>query len=101
MAALMEYPWPGNVRELRNVIERAVLLSPGPEVSLRDLPEKILNDAGTAGGDSLKSTLDFYEKQVILKRLAATGWQKDRTARDLGIDLATLYRKMKKLGIDK
>jgi DNA-binding NtrC family response regulator len=51
-------------------------------------------------GDTLKEVLHYHERKVILERLSQRNWDKDETARDLGIDLATLYRKMKKLGIE-
>ncbi len=99
MKAIMEYPWYGNVRELRNVIERAVILCNDEWITLKDLPDKI--KAGKhIGGSTLKDTLGYYEKKIILERLSQYNWNKEETAKSLGIDLATLYRKMKRLGIE-
>ncbi|MEJ2183205.1 MAG: sigma-54 dependent transcriptional regulator [Nitrospirota bacterium] len=99
MQTILEYPWFGNVRELRNAMERAVVLSTGEKIYVEDLPEKVRTyQAAHAAG--LKDALNYYERKLILERLAHHDWNKDETARELGIDLATLYRKMKKLGIN-
>ena len=99
MRVIMEYPWYGNVRELRNVIERAVILCNGDTITLNDLPEKI-RAGRTLVSNTLKDSLGYYEKRIILERLAQYNWNKEEAARSLGIDLATLYRKMKRLGIE-
>ncbi len=99
MRAIMEYPWYGNVRELRNVIERAVILCNGDTITLNDLPDKV-RAGRTLVSNTLKDSLGYYEKRIILERLAQYNWNKEETARSLGIDLATLYRKMKRLGIE-
>lgn len=99
MRAIMEYPWYGNVRELRNVIERAVILCGSHTITLNDLPDKI--KAGKQfTSNTLKDSLGYYEKRIILERLTQYNWNKEEAARSLGIDLATLYRKMKRLGIE-
>ncbi|RME64218.1 MAG: sigma-54-dependent Fis family transcriptional regulator, partial [Nitrospirae bacterium] len=98
MEAILNYSWPGNVRELANTIERAVVLSRGPLITLNELPEKVRVGVQSQGG-SLKDTLNYYEKKIILDRLIQFNWHKEQVAKSLGIDLATLYRKMKKLGI--
>jgi DNA-binding NtrC family response regulator len=99
MRMLLEYRWPGNVRELRNVIERAVLLCGSDMITQDELPGK-MKKQDPAQGNSLKDMLGYFERQLITERLSQHGWSKEETARDLGVDLATLYRKMKKLGID-
>jgi DNA-binding NtrC family response regulator len=98
MEALNNYTWPGNIRELRNVIERAVVLS-GDEIGLAELPDKIKNYDGSKSMRTLKDRLDYYEEIIIKETLQANDWNKDETSRQLGVDLATLYRKIKKLGI--
>jgi DNA-binding NtrC family response regulator len=100
MEALCGYRWPGNARELANVLERAVLLCGSDSITLADLPEKLRLDEGTEGV-SLKASLDLHERVVILGSLNEHGWDKEQTAHDLGINLATLYRKLKKLGIEE
>ena len=98
METLNNYSWPGNIRELRNVIERAVVLS-GDEIGMAELPEKIKTHAGSRSMSTLKERLDYYEEMIIKETLQANYWNKEETSRQLGVDLATLYRKIKKLGI--
>ena len=104
---LQQYPWPGNVRELVNVVERAVVLSHGEVITPADLPENVRRqDAfahafdGCLSGTPLKSALAVPERQIILEALEANGWNRQNTARALGINRTTLYKKMKKFGID-
>jgi transcriptional regulator with PAS, ATPase and Fis domain len=97
MQVLMKYSWPGNVRELSNVIERAVVISTGEMIDVKSLPPKITFQEQAA--QSLKEKMNEYEKNIILTTYEANNRNKEATARALGIDLATLYRKMKKLGI--
>jgi len=100
MEALMSYSWGGNVRELMNVIERSVVLTSGDVISMTDLPEKISNPLPhDVSGKGLRDLVGGFERKLILDRLAVHGGSKEETARELGIDLATLYRKMKKLGL--
>lgn len=96
---LMQYPWPGNIRELRNVIERAVVLSGGEKIGLAELPAKVKSHDGAKGGGTLKDKLEHCEEKIIKETLEYNDWNKERTARELDVDLATLYRKIKKLGI--
>ena len=107
MRILQEYGWPGNVRELVNVIERAVVLARGSEVSRGDLPEKLTQELTTQavvpqasnGRNSLKAALSAPEKQLIVDALEANGWNRQATSKMLGINRTTLYKKMKKYGI--
>jgi DNA-binding NtrC family response regulator len=99
MAALMSYPWPGNIRELRNVIERAVVLCGSDTIGMAELPEKVKFRDGSRTTGTLKDRLDSYEEEIIRETLQTNDWSKEETARQLGVDLATLYRKIKKLGI--
>ncbi|MDD5557961.1 MAG: sigma-54 dependent transcriptional regulator [bacterium] len=96
---LMIYDWPGNVRELENVIERIVALSEGGSILLDHLPENILMppeilDATHAV--NLKAFVQEKERAYIQGILRETGGDKRQAARILGIDLATLYRKMER-----
>jgi len=100
MGALNRYPWPGNIRELRNVIERAVVLASSEEIGLQELPDKIKSyDGGRGSMTSLKDKLDYYEERIIRDSLRLHDWSKEDAAEELGVDLATLYRKIKKLAI--
>jgi DNA-binding NtrC family response regulator len=104
MALLMKYEWPGNVRELRNVIERAVVLCAGGMITAAELPEKLKKNGSASSGQSetspLKQSLSEYEKTLIVNVYQAQNRNKEDTARCLGVDLATLYRKLKKYGIE-
>jgi len=99
MNILRGYSWPGNVRELKNVIERAVVICAGEEIEPDNIPDKLslLQDSEYRG---LKDLLGYYERKIIVDALSSHGWNKEKTAADLGVDLATLYRKMKKLNVD-
>lgn len=99
MTALMSYPWPGNVRELGNVIERAVVVSNGKILSSNDLPDKIRTRPQTKS-TLLKDILVEQERNIISKTLEEHRNNKEETAAALGIDLATLYRKLKKFEIE-
>ncbi|MDA8100098.1 MAG: sigma-54 dependent transcriptional regulator [Nitrospiraceae bacterium] len=101
MKAMMAYDWPGNIRELRNTLERAVVLAEGDVVTLHDLPDKIRTiDVEGISASSLRQALDDFERDYIKRVLADTGGNKEIAADRLGIDLATLYRKLKKLKVE-
>jgi two-component system nitrogen regulation response regulator NtrX len=106
LVALRQYPWPGNVRELRNLIERLMIMVPGDRISSRDVT--FLDQA--APGDSRASTQipasaplhdarDQFERDYILRALAAQQGNISRTADVLGIERSNLYRKMRSFGI--
>jgi DNA-binding NtrC family response regulator len=98
MAALKNYLWPGNVRELSNVIERAVVLATGEVLDVMHLTEKLRAPLGERPS-SLRMAVNDYERQIILRVYDEHKHNKEAAASALGIDVATLYRKMKKLGI--
>lgn len=95
---LLGHPWPGNVRELENVIERAVLMSPGPEIRPEDLFTTLV--AGSSAPASLrqatKDALAVVEREKITEALRASGGKRSRAARLLGISRASLYKKLKR-----
>jgi len=101
MKAMLAYDWPGNIRELRNTLERAVVLAEGEIVTLHDLPDKFRTlDLEGIATSSLRQALDDYEREYIRRSLTESKGNKEATATRLGIDLATLYRKLKKLRIE-
>jgi DNA-binding NtrC family response regulator len=122
MQTMLAYDWPGNVRELQNIVERAVLLGQGPMLGTQDLPTNIANGSSgvigmegavggvcTAGGfattpagirQTLKEALEGPERQIILQCLRDNDWNRNETADQLGVNRTTLYKKMKKLGLD-
>ena len=101
MEVLLNYPWPGNIRELRNVIERAVVLAGSAMIGVAEIPEKLKLAPAGKHMQTLKTRLEYYEEKVIKDALQAYSWNKEEVARELDVDLATLYRKIKKLGIEK
>ena len=97
MKALQDYPWPGNVRELESVLERAVILCPGPVLQLADKLE-----ISSLPLSSTVRTLEEMERNQILKTLSETRWRiegKDGAAAILGLNPSTLRARMHKLGI--
>lgn len=105
LAALQRYRWPGNVRELQNVVERAVLLGKGERVGLEDLPASLRGGKGFTveplGARTLRQALEAPERQIILEMLELHNWNRHATAESLGINRTTLYKKMKRLGLEE
>jgi len=97
---LVRYAWPGNVRELENAMERAVALTAGTRVELEDLPEEIRHACPVpVASDGTVRPLDEVEKEYILAALSLNGGNQTRTAEQLKIGSATLYRKLKSYGL--
>lgn len=99
MLALVNFDWPGNVRELENAIERAGILTSG-EIQIGDLPAKIADAGGSSfkmrDTEGFRPTLDEMERRYVLEVLNGVNEDKSRAAEVLGIDLSTLYRKLKR-----
>lgn len=124
MAILQAYRWPGNVRQLQNVVERAVLLSRDNVLTADDLPPELLGKADDPmasaitlmAGESanrsyamtpasyqeknLREALEAPEREIILHSLRRHSWNRAATAGALEINRTTLYKKMKRLGLD-
>jgi len=98
---LLRYPFPGNIRELENLMERAVVLAEGSVVEPRHLPPDLQPDAPGLGASRQGglATLEENERQHILWVLEQTGGNKSRAAEILGIDRASLWRKLKRFGV--
>jgi two-component system nitrogen regulation response regulator NtrX len=100
---LRSYRWPGNVRELRNVIERLMIMVPGETIALSDLA--FLDGGAMATADQpapalpLHEARERFERDYILRALAAQHGNISRTADALGVERSNLYRKMKAFGI--
>jgi DNA-binding NtrC family response regulator len=99
MSALLNYQWQGNIRELQNAIERAFILS-GNEIDLESLPPKLKNNSNHGfeirDPDGLHPTLEEVERRYVLEILKSVNQDKTLAANILGIDLSTLYRKLKR-----
>ncbi|WP_458463145.1 sigma-54 interaction domain-containing protein [Paenibacillus sp.] len=115
---LFHYDWPGNVRELRNVIERLTILTTDREVKPEYLPDTFTSaiEQESYGSDervqlhspfgpesdstlSYQERMDIYESELLLQYLEAAGGNKQTLAKQLGISRATLYNRMKRLGL--
>ncbi len=96
----LPYPWPGNVRELENVVERAVILSPGEFIIPESLPSNLSGGGRRAAkGEAhftLDQAIDQAERQILLETLDNLNWNRQATARSLGISRTTLFNKMKR-----
>ncbi len=103
---LMSYSWPGNVRELENVVERAVVLSSGPEITLDLLPDNLLgrgaaltlHDPPTDA--SLFEIVEDVEKRIISDMLEKCNWNQTEAAERFKVPLSTLNQKIRRLNIE-
>jgi Nif-specific regulatory protein len=93
---LMAYQWPGNIRQLRNVMDSAVVLADGAEITISDLG---LRD--TRGGELDSLRLDAWEKKLIIEALKRSGGNVAEAAKLLGIGRATLYRKIEEYDVPR
>lgn len=96
LRALENYTWPGNVRQLQHMIERLVILAPNGRIDGRAVEQAI---AATAPREHAAETLAAAEEEQIRRVLEATGGNKSRAARILGIERKTLYRKLERMGL--
>lgn len=108
---LKSYSWPGNVRELKNFCHRVALNKSRitNKAILKELHKKTVN-IGTSNDNPLTSlfqvlplnlSLDMFEKQYLMHHLRQNEFKKTKTAENLGIERTTLYKKLKKHGLDK
>lgn len=94
--ALLSYLWPGNIRELRNVMERAVILSRGETITLSDLPDKILATPGKLDHSLTLEQMERKHIEVVLEQAMTL----EEAADMLGINVATLWRKRRRYGLE-
>jgi len=101
MSRLMQYDWPGNVRELENAIQRAVALSSGLRLELKDLPSTLVY--ATEGPSSARDSarLQDLERKAIKEALEAVSGDRVRAAKLLGIGKTTIYRKLKEYDLEE
>jgi two-component system nitrogen regulation response regulator NtrX len=113
LALFVRYRWPGNVRELRNIIERLIIMVPGPTLRAQDVPPPlrslqqerlapVLSSEGRAGHDhaTLKDARAEFERVFIAQKLKEYGGNVSRTADAIGVERSNLHRKIKALGIE-
>ena len=99
---LLVHEWPGNVRELANVIERAIVLGPGPAIEVRDLPPRIARSEGpsSAPGLAYRTALETCKRDVIRRALSQHGGNRASAAKALGLHEKYLATLIKSLGIE-
>src|SRR6266849_1411858 len=106
MRPLLNYSWAGNVRELENVMERAVVLSSGPEIGPDLLPDHIIGRGALLpvmegrGDASLFDVMEECERHIIVDMLEKCNWNQTETAERFHIPLSTLNQKIKRLNIE-
>jgi len=93
MHALLDHDYPGNIRELENILEHAFVLCKEPYIGIEHLPVEIRSRAGIF---DRAMTLEEMEKKYIISILEKNSWNRTDTARELGIDPSTLWRKIRK-----
>ena len=98
---LLQHEWKGNIRELKNVMERAVILANGTELTLDNLPLDFQVPNNNLKISDSSFDLSFVEKQHIEKVLILTNGNKTEAARLLNIGLTTLYRKIEEYNLPK
>ena len=102
-AAFLNYGWPGNVRELENALERAIILTPAPEIDVGALPERVTTrriEPLVSNRTPPNPTLEAVERAYIMWVLDSESGNKSRAAEVLGIDPSTLYRKLSRYGVE-
>jgi two-component system nitrogen regulation response regulator NtrX len=101
MNQLQAYSWPGNVRELRNLMERLVLMTPGPKIRAEDLPQDLGDrlQREEIEGVTLGEARRDFEREFLLARLRENDWNISRTAEGIGIARESLSRKVRSLQI--
>lgn len=106
LRCLRRYSWPGNVRELKNVIQRAILMAKGEELTPELIPARIREAAGLSTNADPQTfpihvgmTLQAVEKEFIAMTLVSTSGNKKEAAAILGISRRALYNKLKRYGL--
>lgn len=101
MSFLMRYDFPGNVRELENIIEHGFVMCKGEMIELRHLPQVLSDSARETVMEEkeISKPLQTAEAEVIRKALERNKGNRLRTARELGINRSTLWRKIKRYGV--
>lgn len=101
LARMLAYAWPGNVRELRNVVQAAMALAPGPNLSVGDLPPELRGEAPPLPPPRIQQAVRQEERAEILDALVHAKGSRTKAAKRLGISRTTLWRRLKALGLDQ
>ncbi len=111
LEVLKRYPWPGNVRELKNLIERLVIVSPGEEITLNDLPREFLEYAERSEASAevpewlrvsdFKTARELFEREFLRRKLEEFEGNISRMAQAIGLRRSYLHRKLKALGLSR
>src|SRR5262245_9804080 len=98
---LCAYDWPGNVRELGNVIERAVVLGHGPQITIQDLPSRVAASVArpSMDGRPYRDAMEYYRRELIVAALERSHGNRAAAARALGLHEKYLFRLLRTLGI--
>jgi len=107
---LQRYRWKGNIRELRNTIERLVIMTPGDEIGVHELPESLRVDRsaraadnknadGGAAGGTLREFKEVAERKFLVEKLRENGWNISKTAEIIGTPRSNLYKKLEQYNI--
>ena len=105
VAPLVDYPWPGNVRELKNLIERLIILTPGPAITAAAVSSALGPEATTRPAEterdfaSLREGREDFERRFIVRKLKESAGNVVRAAQLLGLERSHLYRKMRAYGL--
>jgi PAS domain S-box-containing protein len=100
MKILLNYDYPGNVRELENILEHSLIICQSDMIEIKHLPEYLHNKISRIAPERLATDIDFNteqksDKKLILKTLEKYQWNRGKTAKALGINRSTLWRKIK------
>lgn len=109
---LMQHDWPGNVRELKNIIERLIILTPGNEITAKDVPTLHTRadhgdplpspppSTSASTTDSLRDAKMDFERQFLIKKLEENDGNISKTAEAIGLERSNLHKKLKSLKVD-
>ncbi len=100
MEMLLEYPWPGNVRELRNAMDYALILCRNGLIEVAHLPPRITRGPGPADVKTTPTWPGKSERQKLIQALSESAGNRNEAARKLGVSRVTLWKRMKKYGVD-
>ncbi len=98
MRLLLKHNYPGNIRELENIIEHAFIMTPKGVIRPEFLPE-YMQDKKTIPAIEIAGTMKELEALFLIAALKRNNWKRNKTAKELGINPSTLYRKIKRLGL--